>query len=139
MGEERREGQDVSGFGCGGRYASTEQAASDTKGRGVRTEIDNTAQVEQKIDEAEVIAVRSLGRYSACTVCESKVEVVDDVVGCCSKCGMQQLLNRCKGELKAKLCITSAETAHQLGCEGFFDMYAFESHLCEICEQAKVI
>jgi hypothetical protein len=32
-----------------------------------------------------------LNEYSACVACKSKVDCVDDLIGCCTKCDVSQL------------------------------------------------
>ena len=45
--------------------------------------------------------------YSASLGCKSKVEVMEDELGCCTKCGMERRIDRCKKHPSVKLVISS--------------------------------
>ena len=48
--------------------------------------------------DAEVIGC-TLDSYSASLGCKSKVKIMEDELGCCTKCGMEQRIDRCKKHL----------------------------------------
>ncbi len=62
-----------------------------------------------------IIAGATLNSFSCCLACKSKVEQTeDDTIAHCTKCNMDQLLDRCMNEVHANLVINSGSEYMQL-------------------------
>ena len=71
---------------------------------------DDVAEQYTTINSAEVVGVMSLASYAACLQCKAKVEPTKPNLGCCTKCGMQQIVSRCKTQLNVKVILSSGDS-----------------------------
>ena len=58
--------------------------------------------------EGEIIAVRCI-EYTGCSECKVKIDVIDDLVGECPKCGLMVKLNRCSKLFTANIRVEDAD------------------------------
>ena len=77
-----------------------------------------------------MVGVLSFDHYSACINCGARVRVQEEVLrktGICSKCGMLQLLGRCRRQVLAELMVEGAGGETKRVC-------ALEPVLKKICK-----
>ena len=84
----------------------------------------------EELTDAQVIGVKKLDSYFSCLSCSSKIEPMDDKLGRCLKCNMQQVLHRCKKLLNATLVISSGDS--------YLTLNAFGSIVNDIAEKKDV-
>lgn len=89
---------------------------SSTKDESLMEEIDDLGVVHEDddlllssaIEEATIVGVFSLEKYSTCLKCNGKITNAKGEIGTCSKCGMLQCLEACKEEVAAQMMIKSS-------------------------------
>ena len=69
---------------------------------------DDLSEYSITVHGAEVIGVLTLESYAACLVCKAKVGPTTGKLGRCTKCKMQQVIDRCKKQLNSKVLISSS-------------------------------
>ena len=65
----------------------------------------NDKRVSPSID-GEIDSVLSLTDYRQCKVCNSKIEIINDIIGRCTKCKALSKLSKCPVTSMAKLIIS---------------------------------
>jgi len=81
------------------------------------------------IVDAEVAGIISLGLYSACIACRSKVTATTNKLGQCMKCNM---LQKCKKQLSANLLIWHCSASQ------FLTLQAFGTNVSDIAQSKDV-
>ena len=82
------------------------------------------------VTDAVVVGVLTVQKYPGCIMCKGKVEVGDDDIGSCRRCGMQQCIKSCKEDLNVKVVINSGQEYHTLN--------VFGSNVTDICQTTDV-
>ena len=65
--------------------------------------------VVKKTIEGEIDAVLFVDEYEACFTCKSKVQIKDDIIAECSKCGTMMKRKRCMKSQTAKVSVISRD------------------------------
>jgi len=90
---------------------------------------DDVGELCTTIVDAEVAGIISLGLYSACIACRSKVTAITNKLGQCMKCNM---LQKCKKQLSAKLLIWHRSVSQ------FLTLQAFGTNVSDIAQSKDV-